>query len=51
MEGDFRLGEWLVCPQLNTVQAMAVRFGWNPSSCRCWCAWRAGPARSFPKKN
>jgi TolB-like protein/DNA-binding winged helix-turn-helix (wHTH) protein/Flp pilus assembly protein TadD len=21
MEGDFRLGEWLVCPQLNTVQA------------------------------
>jgi DNA-binding winged helix-turn-helix (wHTH) protein/TolB-like protein len=21
MEGDFRLGEWLVCPQLNTVQS------------------------------
>jgi DNA-binding winged helix-turn-helix (wHTH) protein len=20
MEGDFRLGEWLICPQLNTVQ-------------------------------
>ena len=21
MEGDFRLGEWLICPQLNTVQS------------------------------
>jgi DNA-binding winged helix-turn-helix (wHTH) protein len=28
MEGDFRLGEWLICPKLNTVQSdgRAVRL-------------------------
>jgi DNA-binding winged helix-turn-helix (wHTH) protein len=45
MEGDFRLGEWLICPKLNTVQSDcgAVRLEHKfmlVLMCLAGCAWR-----------
>jgi hypothetical protein len=48
MQGDFRLGQWLVRPRLNTVQADGRAVRLEPKFMQVLSSYRTGRARSSP---